>query len=277
LAHPLVLDCNVYAGWELYPTDYTQWFQGVIYVVPKYSQFLTETEKSEIYDYIKLQDSFFTNFIFQDCTYIGIQVNVGIIFKSSSVTQTTMNADTVALINLVNNYFDLVTVVANSGTVFRNIYRSILETSILTTITDFLSVNVSLQTVETVSAIAVNETTFNYFYNYTTLDLNGTYLYINQEKVGTFNGSWVLVPQDNSGSGGTNWIGKINATINIITHDLIVNILDPTLVETSNPNNIIGRTIFLRSDPENGNDIFAATSGNMVFQFYNLDITNITF
>jgi hypothetical protein len=274
-AHALVRDVNVYAGWEVYPDTYQNWFEGVLYVVPKNAENLTEAEKIILYDYIKLQDPFFTNFEFQDVKYIGNFLSISLKFNDTNPTQVTINEVTSQIATLIEDYYDLELAVEDYGTVFRDIYRSVLEKMILDEVDEIMKINISIQSVEEVDTVDENVTLFNAYLDYQDIKVSGTYLYIGTENVGTFNSSWVLVPNDNSSTGGINWVGKISSTITYAVRYLTINILDPNLVDSDYVGNIVGDIIYIRSDSLDDNDIYEDASGNMVFEYFGHEIEDL--
>lgn len=271
-SHAEIIDANVYAGWELYPNDKDYWMLIVIYVVPKNTRYLTEAQKVEINDYIKLKDIFLTKILFEDVAYIGINLDYVIKFKDSKISSAAINQIKNEITQLAEDYFDLELAIENYGTVFRDVYHAEILEQVMD-ITELRKANLNLQSVETIEEIEDNDTSFTKDLEYSDIRLEKTYLYIENEKVGTYNDSWVLVPIDNSGDGGRDWTTVITSSINYSTRSVEITIIDPTITDPDEVDNIIGDVIYLRSDPlldinDNDDDIYADESGNMVFEYH---------
>ena len=269
-----VIDVNIFAGWERFPNNKDFWLNVYIYTVPTNNKFLTETQKEELNDFIKLKDTFFTKIVFEDVSYIGIQLNTTIRFKDSRISQATINSIRNDITQLAEDYFDLEKAIESYGTVFRDIYHAEILEQIMD-IDELRKANLNLQTVEEIEVVEDNDTSFNKFLEYQDIKLEETFLYLEDELVGTYNDSWVLVPIDNSGSGGKDWTTLISSTINYSSKSVTITILDPTITDPGETGNIVGDIFYIRSNPlldSSGNEDDILAADNQVFEFYDIAI-----
>ena len=267
-----IIDVNVYAGWEIYD-DPKFWTTVFIFTLPKNSENLTTQQKQDLFDYLKLKDVYLAFAQFNDIIYIDNYLDIKIKFKDPKITQTKINNITSQISTIINNYFNYTLSLSTYGKAFKDTEHSVISSQIMN-ITDIKKVNLDIYSNEKVITLIENGTSYLNSLKYSQIKLEGTSLYLNNEKIGDFNSSWELVPLDNSGTGGTNWIGKITSLINYTSKYIDVLLIDPTLTQSSNPNNIIGDIMYVRSEALNGEDIILDGS-NMIFKLYDKDISII--
>lgn len=268
LLNGLVRDVNVYAGWELF-NDTDTWTTIYFYVVPRNSDILTLTEKEELFNYVKLKDIYISNLVFEDCDFISVNVGCRAKLKKSNLTSVQINEIKTNIETIISDYFNLQKAMSDYGTVFRNIYESELTERIMV-IDDLRKINLSLMSVELVDVVEEDDTVFSKLLKFEQLAEEKTYLYCNDEEVGYYNSSWTLIPINNTGTGGHNWISKISSNIESLA--LTINILDPNLVHSAQANNIVGDSFYVRSEPVNLDDIITGNA-NMVFKFWESQVT----
>jgi hypothetical protein len=268
----LVADANAYAGWEIYPNDTTKWTTLYLQVVPPNGDNLSTNDKMLLYDYLKLKDTFFTQIFFNDITYIPIQNNITLKFKTS-LSQAAITNIQNNITTAVQNFYDIPTVVSNGETVFRNIYHYELAKVIGEVSSDIKKINLNLQTVESIETVLNNQTSFSKDLNFKDLLAEETYLYVNDELIGTYDNSFVLTDlQDNTSLGSIDWDGKISSSIDPTLKILSISILDPDVTDNTKSKNIVGKILKLRSNPTNKEDINASNS-DMVFIYNNISFT----
>lgn len=281
LAHDYLLDANIYAGWEIFPSDNTKWATIYVYCCPTSSQFLTSAQKEVLYNYVKLKDIFISNICFEDATYISVYLNLTIKFKETiDLTQTRINEIKVEIGTLITDYFDFEKAMSAYGTVFRNIYHSEIIHTIMDNVSELRKINLELFSVEKVDDISENDTSFQITLQYEDLELLETYLYVDGECIGAFDGSWDLVPLDNSGSGGHDWTDsgwsgmadRISSEINNTTKIIGITILDTDLTDSGEADHIVGKTFYVRSAALNEDDLVTSHE-EMIFEYSNHDIT----
>lgn len=272
-ANDIVLDCNAYAGWELFPDDNTKWMTIYFYVVTESMGNLSSDDKEVLNEYVKEKDIFFSKLNFNDALYVGNIVNISLQFNVY-MSSTAINAVEEAVTNIVEDFYNIAKVIEDSTlaeedrTAFRDINHSALLSKITTVDSKIRKANLVLQTNDNIHTVASGEILLSELsLKFTNMKNSGTYLYLGTELIGTFNASWVLVPA-------TAWSGLISATINNTAKTITIT-LDPNLTNPLNSGNIIGRILYVRSDAVNGYDIEIITK-NTVFLLDDINYTILT-
>ena len=196
------------------------------------------------------------------------------------MTQTRINEIKTEIGTLITDYFDFEKAMSTYGTVFRNIYHSEIIHNIMDNVSELRKINLELFSVEKVDDISENDTSFQITLQYEDLELLETYLYVDTECIGAFDGSWDLVPLDNSGSGGHDWTDsgwagitdRISAEINNTSKIISITILDTDLTDSGEANHIVGKTFYIRSAALNEDDLVTSHE-EMIFEYSNHAIT----
>jgi hypothetical protein len=270
---PLVLDCNAYAGWELYPDDTTKWMTIYFFVVTENYETLSTDDKIVLNSYIKEKDIFFSKLNFTDATYIGNIVNISLQYNVY-MSSTAINEVQTKITTVVEDFYNVAKVIEDSSlaeedrTAFRDINHSALLNNIVDVDKRIRKINLILQTNEEIHTVASGEILLSSLsYNFDNIKESGTYLYLNNELIGTYDETWTMVPE-------SAWTGLISSSINTTAKTITIE-FDPTLTNPLNSANIIGRILYLRSDAENGFDIEVSTK-DTVFLLDDINFTTLS-
>ncbi len=289
---PLVLDVKCSAGWEVYPADSTKWTTIYFYVLPaQYPQTrtLSVSDKTALFNYLKLRDVFYTFLQFEDLNYIGVILEIGVRLSSTLLTAASINGIKNSIYNgingIVDNYFNFSLLVSQSGTAFRSIYRTDLSSQIVA-LANVRSADLNLWTVEDTKYLvdALTDSWSGYNLILTELNPDETYLYIGNTKIGRMvpdvfgiagnpfsNGSsWCLVPEvvfTAAGSGtATSWTpgttGSFTIALNLTPGTVILHY-------------VIGTTDYYVTDNGDGHFYDATIVSGTVD--YDTGIVNVTF
>ena len=268
-----VLDCKVYAGFEIYPLNNKLWNNIYLMVTLKSGQKLTPSDLTYFNNYLNEKKSLFmVNKVFRDVERLPIETIVGIKLYNSNLTQREINEIKNQIDEIVIKYFDLDLLVSEGKSIYRNINSTDLSTTIINNIPKIKKTNIIFKTVEPIQDINPLDIIYGKKLLYNNIDEDSLYLYVgNTVNLGVFENGFLIVNDE--------FTGKIEATVIERSGEYVVTVsfVGVSLRDEILTNNVKypQKTLKIKSNTKNNYDVIINENNLIpVYEIHSINILN---